>query len=403
MATGGRRAYDWRSWAPSARDETFEGSPTPGAPATGNRRSRRIRSASLNGLFLLACIYTLSVARAFLIPLAVALILYFLLLPPVRALRAARIPEPLGAGLVLLALLGAVGIGFYALSWPATAWMARAPESLQRVETKLRPLARRMQRVSRTAEEMGRFTDTTAPTSPTPEVTIKEPSFGALFVGGIQSFLAGTVIVFTLVYFLLAEGDDLLRKIVRAFPRLKDRKRAVLIAREMERQISGYLFFSTVMNAAFGVVVAAVMWLLGMPNPMLWGVLAGVTKFIPYLGGMVCTVVLAMASIVAFDDMWWALLVPAVFLAIDTVHGNVLLPLLLGRRFTLDPSVLFVGLFFWWYVWGTAGALLAVPIMSALRIFCDHVDGLQRLGQFLGGTDESLPALQTTPSEPATS
>jgi hypothetical protein len=127
----------------------------------------------------------------------------------------------------------------------------------------------------------------------------------------------------------------------------------------MEQQISGYLFFTTVMNAIFGVLIAAVMWLLGMPNPFLWGFVAGVTKFIPYLGGFVCTVVLTMASIVAFDDMWWALLVPAVFLAIDTVHGNVLLPLLLGKRFTLDPAVLFVGLFFWWFVWGTAGALLA--------------------------------------------
>ena len=127
-----------------------------------------------------------------------------------------------------------------------------------------------------------------------------------------------------MVYFLLAEGDGLLRKIVRAFPRLKDRKRAVDIAHEMEQQISGYLFFTTVMNVALRRRSSRrVMWLLGMPNPMLWGFVAGVTKFIPYLGGLVCTVVLGMASIVAFDDIWWALLVPIVFLAIDTVHGNV--------------------------------------------------------------------------------
>lgn len=403
MGSGGRRGYDWRPWAPSARDEASEAGPAPVPPDMQNRRARRVRSASLNGLFILACIYTLSIARAFLVPLAVALILYFLLLPPVRALRAARIPESLGAALVLLALVGTVAIGFYALSWPATAWMARAPESLQRVEAKLRPLVRRVQRLTHTAEEVGRITDTTVPASPTPEVKIKEPSFGSLFVGGIQSFLAGTVVVFTLVYFMLAEGDDLLRKVLHAFPRLKDRKRAVLIAREMERQISGYLFFTTLMNAIFGVLVAAVLWLLGMPNPMLWGFVAGVTKFIPYVGGLVCTVVLALASIVAFDDMWWALLVPGVFLAIDTVHGNVLLPLLLGRRFTLDPSVLFVGLFFWWYVWGTAGALLAVPMMSALRIFCDHFDGLQRLGRFLGGAEEPRPALDAITSKPATS
>jgi predicted PurR-regulated permease PerM len=391
VATGGRRSYDWRPWAGGPeRSPTFD----PGAPdaadlAPPNRRVRRIRSSPLSGLFILACIYTLSIARAFLVPLAVGLMLYFLLRPPVRTLKAARVPEALGAALVLSALLTVVGVGFYALSWPAAAWAARAPESLQRVEARLRPLAHRIQRLTHTAEQMGRITEATVPSSATPEVKLKEPSLGTLFMGGMQSFLAATVVVFTMVYFLLAEGDDLLRKIVRAFPRLKDRKRAVAIAHEMEQQISGYLFFTTVMNAIFGVLVAAVMWLLGMPNPMLWGVVAGVTKFIPYLGGLVCTIVLAMASIVAFDDVWWALLIPGVFLAIDTVHGNVLLPLLLGKRFTLDPAVLFVGLFFWWFVWGTAGALLAVPMMSALRIFCDHVDGLQRFGRLLGGADES--------------
>ena len=388
MQTGGRRSYDWRAWAGAGPGSDPSASGPVDVAGQPNRRVRRIRSSALNGLFILACIYTLSIASAFLVPLAIGLMLYFLLRPPVRTLKAARVPEPLGAALVLCALLAVVGIGFYALSWPAANWAARAPESVQRVESKLRPIAHRIRGLTRTAEEMGRITDATVPASATPEVKLKEPSLGSLFMGGMQSFLAGTVVVFTMVYFLLAEGDGLLRKIVRAFPRLKDRKRAVAIAHEMEQQISGYLFFTTVMNVLFGVLIAAVMWLLGMPNPMLWGFVAGVTKFIPYLGGFVCAVVLGMASIVAFDDIWWALLVPAVFLAIDTVHGNVLLPLLLGKRFTLDPAVLFVGLFFWWFVWGTAGALLAVPMMSALRIFCDHVDGLQRFGRLLGGADE---------------
>jgi predicted PurR-regulated permease PerM len=405
MATGGRRAYDWRPWAGGdvrgPLPETGPGEAIPGTQQP-NRRVRRIRSGPLSGLFILACIYTLAIARSFLVPVAVGLMVYFLLRPPVRALKAARIPEPLGAALVLGALMAVVGFGFYALSWPAAEWAARAPESLHRVDEKLRPLARRIQRLTRTAEEMSRITAATVPSSPTPEVTLKEPSLGSLFMGGMQSFLAGTVVVFTMVYFLLAEGDGLLRKIVRAFPRLKDRKRAVAIAHEMEQQISGYLFFTTVMNVIFGVLIAAVMWLMGMPNPVLWGVVAGVTKFIPYLGGLVCTVVLAMASVVAFEDIWWALLVPSVFLVIDTVHGNVLLPLLLGKRFTLDPAVLFVGLFFWWFVWGTAGALLAVPMMSALRIFCDHVDGLQRLGRFLGGeSGETPPAATIAVSPPA--
>jgi predicted PurR-regulated permease PerM len=401
VATGGRRSYDWRSWAGAGPGSDSSSSGSAEAAGQPNRRVRQIRSSALNGLFILASIYTLSIARAFLVPLAIGLMLYFLLRPPVRTLKAARVPESLGAAIVLCALIAVVGVGFYALSWPAANWAARAPESLQRVESKLRPISHRIQRLTRTAEEMGRITEATVPASATQEVKLKEPSLGTLFMGGMQSFLAGTVVVFTMVYFLLAEGDGLLRKIVRAFPRLKDRKRAVAIAHEMEQQISGYLFFTTLMNVVFGALITAVMWLLGMPNPLLWGFVAGVTKFIPYLGGLVCTIVLGMASIVAFDDIWWALLVPAVFLAIDTVHGNVLLPLLLGKRFTLDPAVLFVGLFFWWFVWGTAGALLAVPMMSALRIFCDHVDGLQRFGRLLGGADEPETPASPSPSPAA--
>jgi len=398
--TGGRRAYDWKPWsggagAPPPLDPN---APGPVEAGTANRRVPRIRSSALSGLLVLACIYTLAVARPFLVPLAIGLMLYFLLRPPVRTLKSLRVPEPLGAALVLAALIAFVGVAFYGLSYPAATWAARAPESVRKVESKLRPLAVRIQRVTRTAEEMGRITDATVPASTTPEVKLKEPSLGTLFVGGVQSFLAGTVVVLTMVYFLLAEGDGLLRKIVRAFPRLKEGKRAVAIAHEMEQQISGYLFFTTLMNALFGVLITGVMWLLGMPNPLLWGFVAGVTKFIPYLGGLVCTVVLGMASIVAFDDIWWAVLIPTVFLAIDTVHGNVLLPLLLGKRFTLDPAVLFVGLFFWWFVWGTAGALLAVPMMSALRIFCDHIEGLQRFGRLLGGADEPEPAAAGSPS-----
>ena len=379
MADGGRRAYDWRPWL--RRGEA--GAPEGAGPRLW--RGRRIRSASLTGLFVLACVYTLSIARSLLLPLAVGLIFYFLLRPPVRALRRVRVPEPLGAALVLLALVTVVGGGLYALSFPAAAWMARAPESLLRVESRLRPIARRVQRLTRTAEEMQKITEVTGPAAT--RVQLNEPSFGALFVGGMSSFLTGAVVALSLAYFLLAEGDALVGRVVRVLPRLKDRKRAVAIACEMEQQISGYLFFSTVLNALFGVFIGLLMWVLHMPNPALWGFVAAVTKFIPYLGGLICTVVLALASVVTFDQLWWALLVPSVFLVIDTIHGNVVMPMLLGRRFTLDPAALFVGLFFWWFVWGTTGALLAVPIMSALQIFCAHVDGLQEIGAFLGGAN----------------
>jgi len=154
--------------------------------------------------------------------------------------------------------------------------MARAPESLLRVESRLRPIARRVQRLTRTAEEMQKITEVTGPAAT--RVQLNEPSFGALFVGGMSSFLTGAVVALSLAYFLLAEGDALVGRVVRVLPRLKDRKRAVAIACEMEQQISGYLFFSTVLNALFGVFIGLLMWVLHMPNPALWGFVAAVTS-----------------------------------------------------------------------------------------------------------------------------
>jgi len=384
----GRREYDQGSAVvtePNVTDpETDEVAAA--QPERVSRRRPRLRSVALNGLFVLACLYTLRVAREFFLPLALGLVLYFLLLPAVRALKRLRVPETVGAALVLAALVAVLGLGAYALSWPAATWMARAPESLHQVEARLRPLAQRVQRLSHTAEEMQNMTTVGAAT--TPEVQVRRQSLFALVFGGMQSLVGGAIIVLTLVYFLLGAGDLFLRKMVQALPRLHDRKRAVEIAREMERQISGYLFYTTFLNVVFGVVVGLLLWALHMPNPFLWAAVAAVTKYVPYLGGLVCTVVLALAALLAFPDPWHALLVPGVFLVVDTVHGNFILPALMGKRFTINTSVLFVGLLFWFYLWGVAGALLAVPMMVALRIVCERVDGLSRVALFLGEEDE---------------
>jgi predicted PurR-regulated permease PerM len=353
-------------------------------------QSQRSWSIATNGLFALACLYTLRTARELLLPLVIGVMLYFLLVPAVRLLRRVGLPESAGATVVVLGLVFVVGLGGYALSWPATTWMARAPAGLRQVETKLKPLLRGVERLSRTAQQVEEITSAGTP-GQAPEVQVKEPGIGAAFVGGMQSFLGGFAIILTLVYFLLASGDTVRRKIVRAFPRLADRQRAVDIAREMEQQISAYLLVTTVINVVFGVVVAATLWLMGMPNPVLWGVIAAVTNYIPYLGGLICTTVIGLAALLAFEDVWWALLVPTVFFIINTLEGYVITPLIMGRRFTLDPALLFVGLLFWWFVWGTPGALLAVPMMAAFKIFCERVESLQPIAAFLGEGDAEGP------------
>ena len=219
-------------------------------------QAQRVWSVAVNGLFVLACLYTLRTAQDFLMPLVIGVMLYFLLVPIVRVLKRVGLPETAGAAVVVISLLLVVGLGAYALSWPASTWMARAPDGLRRVETRLKPLFRGVEKLSRTAQQVEDITAAATP-GEAREVQVKEPGIGAAFLGGMQSLLGGAVLVLTLVYFLLASGDTVLRKIVQSSPRLADRQRAVDIAREMESQISSYLLVTTVINAVFGLVVAA--------------------------------------------------------------------------------------------------------------------------------------------------
>jgi len=171
---------------------------------------------------------------------------------------------------------------------------------------------------------------------------------------------------------------------VTVLPQFKDKKKAVTIARETEAQISVYLFTTTLINIGVGVVTGVALALVGMPNPVLWGVLAGVLNFIPYLGAVVNTVILGLASVVTFERTSDALIPPLVFLGLNLIESNLVTPMILGRRMRLNTVALFIGLIFWWYLWGITGAILAVPIMAAFKIMCDHIESLAPVGEFLG-------------------
>jgi predicted PurR-regulated permease PerM len=355
--------------------------------AVGSLQTVAPSSFIATGLFLLVLFHTLLVARDLFLPLVLAFFLSFLLSPLLRVLKRAHIPEALGAALLLLVLAGGVGLGVYSLVTPATEWIAKAPESLTRVQRKLRTLRAPMQQMSRTADEVER----TIAGEPaiTPVAAVKAPSWikEALF-GGTTAFVSEAIVVMVLLYFLLASGDLFLRKLIKVLPTFKDKKRAVEIAREMERNISTYLFTVTLINAGVGVAVGIGVWLMGMPNPVLWGVLACVLTYIPYLGAIVGIGILGLAALLTFDDLGHALAVPAVYMAVSFLEGNFVTPLVLGRRLTLNPVVIFVGLLFWFFLWGIPGALLAVPILAVFKIVCDHVDTLAPIGEFFGPADD---------------
>ena len=340
------------------------------------------RHISLVGLFILSVLYTLHLAQAFILPIVLAVLLDFLLSPLVRALRKARIPEPLGAAMVVLGLLGVLVSGLWYLSGPASSWLSRAPQSMATVERKLQDLRRPVERVTEAAQQVEEATDVGG--EDTQQVEIKGPSLSKQLFGGTATLLSAATIVIFLTYFLLAVGDLFLQKLVTVLPQFKDKKTAVTIAREVESQISLYLFTATLINLGVGVVTALALWLVGMPNPVLWGVVAAVLNFVPYVGAVVNMVILGLAALLTFESTAHALLVPGVFFVINMVEGNLLTPMIYGNRMRLNTVALFIGLVFWWYLWGIPGAILAVPIMAAIKIVCDHIESLAPVGEFLG-------------------
>jgi predicted PurR-regulated permease PerM len=172
---------------------------------------------------------------------------------------------------------------------------------------------------------------------------------------------------------------------VRVLPHQSEKQEAVAIVRDVQQNISRFLFTVTLINTAMGLLVALAMLLLGMPNPILWGVVAGVLNFVPYFGPFTVSVVLVLAGLLSFEPAGRALLPAMVYLAIHATESNLVTPAILGRRLTLSPLVIFVSLMFWTWVWGIAGALLAVPLLMALKIISDHVKPLGPIGELISG------------------
>jgi predicted PurR-regulated permease PerM len=271
-------------------------------------------------------------------------------------------------------------------------WAATAPATLTTAEAKLAKIIRPIQRASKTAEQVASAAGAEVGSNPgrgkPAQVVVQGPSLTSRLFGTTQRSIASILEVLVLLYFLLASGDLFLQKLIKVLPNVGDKKKAVQIARETESSISTYLLTAAAMNVAEGAVVAGVMYLWGMPSPALWGALVAVLEFIPYLGALTMVVILGVAALTNFDNVAQALLIPASFLLVNVIQANVVSPLLLGRRLALNPVALFIGLAFWFWIWGIAGAFIAVPLLATFKIFCDHIESLASVGEFLGQRDE---------------
>lgn len=344
-----------------------------------------IAAASLTVISVLALCYTLFVARALVLPVVVAILLSFLLRPAVRALRTWHIKEPLGAALVVLGGVALLGSLIILLSGPARSWIDRAPAAMGDVERKLRKVTASFGRWEATAARVEQIASGSATRSAPPAAAAapRTPFLRRAF-GGVASSFPIIVSVIFLTYFLLASGDLFMRKMMRVLPRGAERELPKRISEEVETSVSRYLRTAVLINVGLGLATWGVLRLLGMPNAGLWGTIAGLLNIVPYLGAMLTLVILSVAAITVFDSIGQALLVPGAFLLLNILESNVVTPTLMGRQFPLNTVALFIGIMFWGFIWGIAGAILAVPMMVTLKILCDHIPALRPFGEFLG-------------------
>jgi predicted PurR-regulated permease PerM len=340
------------------------------------------KSIALKGLFIIALFYTVYFARALILPFILALLLNFLLRPVVRALKKINIPELAGAALVLIALLGSMGYGMIRLSRPAAEWINKAPESLHQIESKVGFLRKPLEGMNHAVEELKRITRMGAEKKP--EVEIYPPGIADAVLTGTREVIVKSSIMFILLYFLLASGDLFLRKLIKLFPKLSKKKQIVKITREVEHHTSRYLYTVTIINIFMGASIGTGMYLIGMPNPVLWGVMAGFLVFLPYFGPLIGISVVTIVAFLTFDGIGRVLLAPGIYLALETIQGQIVTPLVLGLRFTLNPVVIFIWLIFWGWMWGIVGAMLAFPMLAIFKILCDHIQPLAPIGEFLG-------------------
>ena len=340
------------------------------------------RTIFLGGLFLLASLAALYIASPIVLPVVLAIVLKLLLQPLVRLTDRAGLPRALGALLAIILLVAALAGVVSGVAGPAASWAGKLPEALPQIQHQLAFLARP---IASMEWMMGQLQSVAGGGVSVPQASSEHPSFnmmGALF-SGTATVAAGLFTTLVVLFYLLVSGETFLRRLVEILPSFAEKRQAVEITLDIERNISVYLVTVTLINFVVGVLTFAIMWVCGVANPLLWGVIAFVVNFVPILGPMVAIAIFLMASVLSLGVTWSALLPVGLYFLIHVVEGELVTPMLMARRFTINPVAVILALIFWYWMWGVPGAVLAVPMLAITKLVCDELRPLRAFGHFL--------------------
>ena len=333
----------------------------------------------LVGIFLILVTAALRIGAGLLLPIAIAGLFTLLLDPPVRALRKLGLSTTVGAALVVFGTLGVLGTGVGLLAGPAAEWVETAPKTLAQVQTKIRRLLRPLQE---TARKVDQATEAATPGG-VPTVQLKAPGVLQRLRGSTTSFVATGLTVIFLTYFLLAMLPAFRKKLADLIGTRAGARNMEEVLTEIEVQMSRYLLLNTLTSAGVGLATWAFLVVVALPHALLWGVVAFLLNFIPYAGALVTVALIGIAALVSFDDTGRVFLVVGGCVAINLLEGYLVTPHLMGKHLPLNPVAIFVSLLYWGWVWGPAGALLAVPITVMLQVIFARIERLRPLAVLL--------------------
>ena len=341
---------------------------------------------ALQMLVLMGLFGTAYFAKDLLLPVLLGFLLALTLSPVARGLNRIGVPHPVSAVLLIGATTLAVVTVIIFSAGTVAGWADEIPEMGAEIQRKLRGVVQTVETVREASEEVEKIGE--GKPSRVQEVVIKQPSLLDSAMDTATRIGSTTAVTLILALFLLASGDMFYTKLVKSINTLSGKKRALSAVYDVERRVSRYLLTITLINAGLGVSIGAYLTALGLESGYVWGIAAFLLNFLPYIGGFAGSILVGAYSIVAFDSLSYAILAPIGYQLLTGIEGQFVTPFLVGRRLELNTVAVFLTVVFWGWLWGIAGALVAVPFLVVFKVVCENFETLETVGHFLSKSDD---------------